>query len=835
VVQFDGSGYCEGGTQSDYIQQWYDGQSSQETATPVAVTAGQTHGSIDAVMQPGGSIAGTVTAAVGGDPLPGICVNAIDPQTGEWMSGSGTGMDGSYTVTGLRSGNYNVQFSTGCGNPGNYANQWYNDQPFQQTANIVSVTVGETTGSIDAAMHEGGSISGTVTAAGGGAVAGACVVAVLPDGMWLDNQAVTDLSGSYTISGLPAGDFNVYFDTAGNCWGGTALNYVDQWYQNQPTQATADTVAVIAGQTSDSINAVLQPGGSISGTVTAAGGGPALSGICINASTTDGSYGRVGATDSSGNYTVAGLRSGDYTVSFDNSGYCPGGTRGNYVQQWYDNQPTQATADTVGVAAGQTTEGIDAALQLGGSLSGKVSDSGGPLGGMCVNVFPIGGGWVNGSNTEGDGTYTVNGLAAGSYQVQFSTGCGSTGDYAAQWYNDRSSQATADAVAVTVGADTGSVDAVMQAGGLITGTVTAAVGGGLPGICVDVFGAGGGFVAGAGTNMDGNYSVGLAAGDYKVKFYAGCGNPGTYAAQWFDHQTSQATADTVSVTVGVTTDSINAVLATLPGAPTGVSGTAGDTTVSLSWTAPADNGGADITGYTVTPYIASVAQTPQTFTSAATTETVSGLTNGTAYTFTVAAINAAGTGAESGPSDPVTPTASAGLNVSTASLPSATRGVPYSVNLAASGGTEPYSWAVTSGTLPNGLTLSTAGLISGTPSKKVAASTFTVTVTDSSTSPRTGSKSFTIAIVGALSITTRSLPSAQQGTAYSVTMTADGGNEPYTWSAVGLPGGLTMDASTGAISGTPTVVGNARTTVTVTDSSLPGQTAHRTYTVRVRA
>src|SRR5258708_39706300 len=81
-----------------------------------------------------------------------------------------------------------------------------------------------------------------------------------------------------------------------------------------------------------------------------------------------------------------------------------------------------------------------------------------------------------------------------------------------------------------------------------------------------------------------------------------------------------------------------------PGAPNNVSATGGNTQATVSWTAPASNGGSAITGYTVTPYIGSTAQTATTFNSTVTTQTVTGLVNGTAYTFKVAASNAVGTG-----------------------------------------------------------------------------------------------------------------------------------------------------------------------------------------------
>jgi Bacterial Ig-like domain (group 3)/Fibronectin type III domain len=94
---------------------------------------------------------------------------------------------------------------------------------------------------------------------------------------------------------------------------------------------------------------------------------------------------------------------------------------------------------------------------------------------------------------------------------------------------------------------------------------------------------------------------------------------------------------------------------TAPGAPTGVHGAARDSAVDLSWTAPVSDGGSAITGYRITPYIGTTAQKPILTASAATSQTVGGLTNGTAYTFTVAAITSVGTGPDSSPSSAVTP------------------------------------------------------------------------------------------------------------------------------------------------------------------------------------
>ncbi len=113
--------------------------------------------------------------------------------------------------------------------------------------------------------------------------------------------------------------------------------------------------------------------------------------------------------------------------------------------------------------------------------------------------------------------------------------------------------------------------------------------------------------------------------------------------------------------------------ATVPGAPTGVTGQPGNTSASVSWTAPADNGGRPVTGYTVTASPGGRTCT----TTGATSCSVTGLGNGAPYTFTVTATNAVGTGAASAASAPVTPTAPA-ITVSNLAATASTADQPSS-------------------------------------------------------------------------------------------------------------------------------------------------------------
>jgi hypothetical protein len=171
------------------------------------------------------------------------------------------------------------------------------------------------------------------------------------------------------------------------------------------------------------------------------------------------------------------------------------------------------------------------------------------------------------------------------------------------------------------------------------------------------------------------------------------------------------------------------------------------------------------------------------------------------------------------------------LSVLTSSLPNGTPGVSYSQQLQAGGGQGPYTWAITAGNLPNGLTLNTAtGAISGTPTAE-GRFQFTVRVTDAG--GRTATKELSVLIGQTVQITTTSLPEAAVNVAYAATLAATGGQGPYTWSVSSgtLPPGLTLAASTGAISGTPTTVGSYSFTVKVTDNL--NSTAEKVLSINV--
>lgn len=171
-----------------------------------------------------------------------------------------------------------------------------------------------------------------------------------------------------------------------------------------------------------------------------------------------------------------------------------------------------------------------------------------------------------------------------------------------------------------------------------------------------------------------------------------------------------------------------------------------------------------------------------------------------------------------------------GLTITKTSLPYALNGVPYNEAVDTAGGTPPYAWSITAGALPSAITIDPlTGDLTGTPGDAVGDFTFTVEVTDSATPSATATRDLTITLYDQLLITDPSpLPDAIKDQVYGpVTIAATGGTGNTTWSitAGSLPTGLSIDANSGEISGTPTAAaGPYGFTVTVEDDANPPQT-----------
>ena len=157
---------------------------------------------------------------------------------------------------------------------------------------------------------------------------------------------------------------------------------------------------------------------------------------------------------------------------------------------------------------------------------------------------------------------------------------------------------------------------------------------------------------------------------------------------------------------------------------------------------------------------------------------------------------------------------------SAAALPNGFTGSAYTATLAATGGTPPYVFTVSSGGIPPGLTLEApTGVLSGVPANTGAFS-FTVTLTDAAS--LTTQKAFTLTITAGLTFTNpASLPPGTAGNPYTFTIAVGGGQAPYSYriASGALPDGLTLNASSGVLSGTPAAAGTFNFTVEAADAT----------------
>ena len=531
---------------SSYLSEWWDDQPDVEHATDVTVTTGETTPGIDAVLATAAHITGTVTDASGAG-IASMYVDVYRQTAGDWVyAGSGTtDTSGAYDVGGLMAGTYRVFFA---GYWGGYFSEWWDDAADGASAVEIVVADGETRSGIDAVLDTSGHITGTVTDASGAGIASMYVdVYRLSGGSWnYAGYAYTDTAGAYDVGGLTTGTYRVHFSAPSS--------YLSEWWDDQPDVEHATDVTVTTGETTPGIDAVLDTPGHITGTVTdASGAGIASMYVDVYRQTAgDWVYAGSGPTDTSGAYDVGGLRAGTYRVFF--AGYW-----GGYFSEWWDDQPDLEHATDVTVTTGETTPGIDAVLNRGGTISGRVTDTDDrPLRYRQVRLY--GNGDTFYAWTDSQGRYSATGLQPGDYEVYFDGGDRS---YVSEWYQDKADRASADPVTVGLDQDVTGVDAVLEEyGGRLSGTVADTAGAPLEGIRVVAYrrdGHGGwDYMRDTSTASTGSYAMrGLTEGTYRVAFYD---RSQTYLDEFFDDKRDFDAADSIEVIGGATASGIDAQL-----------------------------------------------------------------------------------------------------------------------------------------------------------------------------------------------------------------------------------------------------------------------------------
>jgi hypothetical protein len=301
-----------------------------------------------------------VTDSVSSEPVANleVCAFPLEGEEEEWHCAE-TNLTGEYEVSNLPAGEWGVEFA---GASLGYVRQYWEAKSRQYEADPVLVEAGAVTG-IDAQLVRGGEIQGTVRAASGSApIEEVEVCAWGYPGEFFGGCAFTDAEGNYALRGLAPAEYEIGFFP----WEG---NFVSQYYDHKSNWSESDWVPLAAEEVVTGIDADLDAGATISGTVSSAATGSPLSGITVcSIRAASGDLWGCTQTGKGGQYVLDQLGAGSYKVGFsidfeewyeeefgeeENDGY---------PTQFWNDQPTLASANVISLITGQSTTGIDAHL-----------------------------------------------------------------------------------------------------------------------------------------------------------------------------------------------------------------------------------------------------------------------------------------------------------------------------------------------------------------------------------------------------------------------------------------------------------------------------------------
>jgi protocatechuate 3,4-dioxygenase beta subunit len=326
----------------------------------------------------------------------------------------------------------------------------------------------------------------------------------------------TAANGQFSVTGLAPGSYLLCYFTYSETTGHSATGYLPGCYRQQPYGYgdTGTPVTVRAGKMTSGLVDYLPVAGALSGRVTDSAG-RGISDVSVSVYDPDdpSQSGHGAITGADGSYTATGLAAGSYQVCFASQGASGASTTG-YLDECYDDQPLYFPGTPVPVTLGHTSAGIDAVLDTGGALTGRVTvPSGAAVPDISVSVF--GAGYGNGYS-DGSGAYAITGLPTGSYTICFD-GSYALSDAAPYGYTNSCAGDHWRTVYVVAGR-TATVNGTVEKAGAVGGVVTGDDGP-VPGVWVDVFDSSGHQLNSNGTGDDGSYQVtGLAPGQVTVCF-----------------------------------------------------------------------------------------------------------------------------------------------------------------------------------------------------------------------------------------------------------------------------------------------------------------------------
>jgi len=402
------------------------------------------------------TISGTLTDS-NADPVTDFCVTATrrNGSNGTVLVPARTQADGSFTISGpsVTPGTYTLGFAIcqqgGVGPPSNYdlIPEYWDDKPTFSTADSFTVGDGENVTGKDAELQIGARISGTISDPNG-PIAGC--VSLYAGG--IGSGISTAPNGIYNYTRLPAGEYRLLFYDCN-----TPRQLATEWYEDAPTRSAATKITLTGGEVMTGVDATLEPGGTIAGTVTDPAAAP-VEGVCVTVYDGDDEQVAKVHTDGSGQFSASGLFSAPYRVHYADCDH-----RSNVAGEYYEDAATLASADPLTPPAGGTIQ-ASAQLARGGSISGVVrGPDQKPLANACVRAYDSFGSTSTYTYTDPDGSYLIGSLGSGDYRVEFHS-CGTVQPAdVSEFWRDRPTLAAADPIAVVSGADSGGTDATLGA------------------------------------------------------------------------------------------------------------------------------------------------------------------------------------------------------------------------------------------------------------------------------------------------------------------------------------------------------------------------------------
>lgn len=421
--------------------------------------------------------------------------------------------------------------------------QYYPDAVSLQQAADIAVAAGADT-QADMQLQPGGQLRGRVTAPAGTPLADVAVLVYSRNAYTPAQQAVTDATGAYAVTGLASGYYYIHYQDLSH-------RHFDQYYGGVTSRSEAALVGVSAGGLVEQIDTTLVRGATIQGVVRGHENAP-LAGITVGAVPRYGyAPDRTATTDEAGRYVVGPLQSGFYALRLtDPADY--------YAPTFYDN-PDFLAPDDLAVTVGTDVTGIDMRMTRQAIVQGRVTtEAGAPLAAITVSARAVNVSSVEkNATTAPDGTYELHGLPSDFYRVEFSN---PTGIYVGEYYSNTTLITAATFITAFPGEIITNINASLITGGAITGKARFANGEPFDLVFVQALQSGAPLTQAAATTilyppLQITYTLGgLLPGDYLVRAY------GLGQLEYYDNVSDGERATPVQVTAGQVTRDIDFVL-----------------------------------------------------------------------------------------------------------------------------------------------------------------------------------------------------------------------------------------------------------------------------------